>query len=64
MLIATLLITLGALGRRWRNGRPPRASASARPAEGSRWRGARVVVVPIGLASAGGLTATVAAVCC
>ncbi|MEU1952600.1 hypothetical protein [Nocardia rhamnosiphila] len=63
MLIATLLITLGALGRRWRNGRPPRASASARPAEGSRWRGVRVVV-PIGLASAGGLTATVAAVCC
>jgi hypothetical protein len=63
MLIATLLITLGALGRRWRNGRPPGESGSERPAEGIRWRGAGVVV-PIGLASLGGLTATVTVVCC
>lgn len=63
MLIATLLITLGALGRRWRNGRPPGERGSERPAEGIRRRGARIVV-PIGLASLGGLMATGTVVCC
>ncbi|MGW4066452.1 hypothetical protein [Nocardia grenadensis] len=63
MLVATLLITLGALGRRWRNGRTSGKGASARPEEGFRWRNARAAV-PIALTSVGAITTAVAVVCC
>ncbi|MFI2230228.1 hypothetical protein [Nocardia testacea] len=63
MLIATLLITVGALGRRWRTGRLPRERATARTPRGRRRRGVPVAV-PIAFASLGGVTATVAVVCC
>ncbi|MET8797110.1 hypothetical protein ABZV91_11775 [Nocardia sp. NPDC004568] len=63
MLIATLLITLGAMGRRWCAGRVSRQDAATRPAREIPRRGVPVAV-PIAFASLGGLTATVAVVCC
>ncbi|WP_327150925.1 hypothetical protein [Nocardia sp. NBC_01329] len=65
MLIATVLITLGALGRRARNGRRPRGGESIRSRDRAAgfagWRGVSVAASAAVVSFAG--VATAAVVC-
>ncbi|GGK91405.1 hypothetical protein [Nocardia jinanensis] len=66
MLIATVLITLGALGRRFRTGRRPRDGEPGRMRDRSvgvaGWRGVSVAISAAVVSFSG--VATAAVVCC